>query len=352
MKCLACGTEYPSGSRFCRSSGIRLSAVCQSCGGLLLESARFCTQCGAMVAVGQRIGLSDQPLVAGDSPFQTIRARSLLLWAVLGIPVLILVYVFASIPQGSDEDIDPLFDVLIFDAWLYGLLVAWVIWKSRRHHVDFGSLIGRIPTGYRWPSVLGVVALLIVFSLSTFWLFLYLLARSVPEAAEVIASGELFATSEFTQYPVLYNTEIVVVAVVLAPVIEELIFRGMLLTRWSAKWGPTKSILLSSFIFAILHADLVGAFVFGVVMSLLYINTRTLLVPMAAHFLNNLLAVTLSAVELVTDTGESAPLIEDLESGLTVAIVSAAIALPVLLWYIIQRWPRGDRTAPYLSRAV
>ena len=131
------------------------------------------------------------------------------------------------------------------------------------------------------------------------------------------------------------------------------VFRGILLTRWSAKWGTTVGILLSSFVFGVLHeVDFVGAFTFGIVMSLLYINTRTLFVPMAAHLLNNLVANGLEAITLTLDTGEGVSLIEDLESGLEFAVVGAAVTVPLLAWYIIRHWPHGGRNVPYLSPAV
>ena len=274
------------------------------------------------------------------------------MWALAGFPILVVLYVlaFASASAGSfDEDIDPFFDLLIFSGWLYGLFIAWGLWKTARNRVDFGSLIGRIPLDHRWRSILVVVVLLMGFSISTFWLMLYWLAVNIPEAADFFATGELFATGEFTEYAGLYNVAVVALVVLVAPVVEEFIFRGLLLTRWSLRWGTTSGILVSSLVFALLHTDPVGAFAFGVVMSLLYIRTRTLLVPMVAHSLNNLLAVVLSALALTAEAEESASLIDDLESGLTVAIVGAIVTLPLVIWYVIRNWPRRGETAPYLA---
>ena len=168
----------------------------------------------------------------------------------------------------------------------------------------------------------------------------------------------MYATGDYTDYPGLYNAQLFVVAVFVAPVVEEFVFRGILLTRWAAKWGPTVGILLSSAVFGVIHdLDFVGAFTFGVVMSLLYISTRTLVVPMAAHLLNNLFVSGLEALTLTLDNGEiidadeTISLIEDLESGLEVAVVGAVVTTPLLVWYVIRHWPRGGRSVPYLSPA-
>jgi hypothetical protein len=289
--------------------------------------------------------------VSFASPFLHIKARSLFLWAVLSIPVLIILYILAYAPASASEEIDPFFDLFISSSWLYGLLILWGIGKCAQNRVDFGLLIGRIPEGYRWLPVLGVVAILIVFSISTFWLFLYWIAVNFPDVAEseFFGGDDFFVTSEFSQYWGIYNALVFIVAVFVAPVIEEFIFRGILLTRWSLKWGPTGGILVSSLVFALLHADLLGAFTFGIAMSLLYLRTRTLLVPMMAHALNNLLAASLGALALASDAGESVSLAADLQPGLQLAVVGALVTLPFVLWYLIRNWPHGGETVPYFS---
>src|SRR5438046_2408802 len=44
--CTACGTENPTGSRFCGGCGAVLSQVCAACGAASEPGMRFCTQCG------------------------------------------------------------------------------------------------------------------------------------------------------------------------------------------------------------------------------------------------------------------------------------------------------------------
>ena len=65
-----------------------------------------------------------------------------------------------------------------------------------------------------------------------------------------------------------------------APVVEEFVFRGLLLTRWSHKWGISRGILASSLLFGLAHGNLLGMVFFAIVMSILYIETRSLVVPM------------------------------------------------------------------------
>ena len=88
---------------------------------------------------------------------------------------------------------------------------------------------------------------------------------------------------------------------VLAPVTEELVFRGLLLQRWGSKYNSKIAILLSSAVFASMHTDPLGAFVFGVLMCYLAIRSRGILLPMICHSLYNSFVWLISFVEHAID---------------------------------------------------
>jgi membrane protease YdiL (CAAX protease family) len=75
--------------------------------------------------------------------------------------------------------------------------------------------------------------------------------------------------------------------VVLAPVIEELLFRGTLFRSCRVRFGPGKAALLSSVIFAALHPDSLSVFVSALTYVLAYTRTRSLWAPLLLHGLNN-----------------------------------------------------------------
>jgi len=95
--------------------------------------------------------------------------------------------------------------------------------------------------------------------------------------------------SDMIQMPILAFITIVV----LAPLLEELLFRGIILDGYLKNYSPVNSILISAFLFALIHGNLaqgIGAFVMGIVMGLLYWRTKSLLLCIALHFTNNLTA--------------------------------------------------------------
>ena len=72
----------------------------------------------------------------------------------------------------------------------------------------------------------------------------------------------------------------------LPPLVEEIIFRGFLLERWSVKWRVGVAVIVQAVAFGILHVDPVGAGVFGVVMALMYLRSGSLW-SRSMHAINN-----------------------------------------------------------------
>lgn len=80
--------------------------------------------------------------------------------------------------------------------------------------------------------------------------------------------------------------------VVAAPVLEELIFRGIILDGLLKRYSPLKSILVSSALFGFLHLNpwqFVGAFTIGIFSGWVYHKTKNLSLCVAIHLANNLL---------------------------------------------------------------
>jgi membrane protease YdiL (CAAX protease family) len=93
-------------------------------------------------------------------------------------------------------------------------------------------------------------------------------------------------------------------AVILSPIVEELFFRGFLLTYLKNYTTPALAIVLSGGVFACAHLNL-GAFVplwfLGIVLGIAYEHTGSLMVPMTIHGCFNLA----TALNLLLDKGNS-----------------------------------------------
>lgn len=141
--------------------------------------------------------------------------------------------------------------------------------------------------------------------------------------------------------------------VLIAPVVEEFFVRGILLTRWSIKWGTPKAIFMSSFIFGILHTDIIGAFFFGYVLSILYIRTKSLLIPISIHMANNLIVV--SAIAFILTPIQEEPQHEThfvlQESEVLLFMVLTVIIISWAIYIVRKNLPKESWRVPYLVDA-
>ncbi len=83
--------------------------------------------------------------------------------------------------------------------------------------------------------------------------------------------------------------------VVLAPILEEILFRGIVLKGLIHKGVlPNNAIFISSLVFAIIHANpwqFVGALLLGMVLGMVYFKTKSILTVIVLHALNNLFSM-------------------------------------------------------------
>ena len=84
----------------------------------------------------------------------------------------------------------------------------------------------------------------------------------------------------------------------LGPLAEEVFFRGFLMAALVNALGPLRGVAVASAIFAVSHgavAVMLPAFVSGLLLSWLYLRTRSIWPPFTAHAAQNLIALALAA---------------------------------------------------------
>ncbi len=82
-------------------------------------------------------------------------------------------------------------------------------------------------------------------------------------------------------------------SVVVAPIIEELLFRGVLFAGLAKRWPVWLAAVVSSLAFAVLHGQVnvgIYTFVLGCLLSWLYVRSGSVYPGILVHFLNNLVA--------------------------------------------------------------
>lgn len=85
---------------------------------------------------------------------------------------------------------------------------------------------------------------------------------------------------------------LILLAVVMAPLFEEIVFRGIIMKGLINKgMKPITAIIISAVVFGVVHGNpwqFVGAVLLGSVLGLVYYKTKSLLLPILLHAFNNL----------------------------------------------------------------
>lgn len=140
-----------------------------------------------------------------------------------------------------------------------------------------------------------------LFSLLAILIFLLILPLVNPvDFFEKIANHKITAHQlDFIIFenPNFYDIFYFFLMVIITPIIEEILYRGIILNLLLKKYSVIISLILSSLIFAFIHLNFIGIgylFLYGLLFGFAYYKTKSLFTSILLHFLINLMAVTTS----------------------------------------------------------
>ena len=273
-------------------------------------------------------------------PFKHLPARALLpLTLVLAVTLLLLARLHPAVRTFSESPMGAM--LIVYTGIVLVLLIA-----ARSARLDWNRLFGPTLPHTEW-RLTAIAFPLAALSYGGFWLLwgpLSLLAPDFVRSYALEGMPDLLTRGN----PARLALDIVAIVVV-APVVEEILFRGFLLHRWAARWGTTTGVILSSALFAILHVELVGHFIFGVTMAALYARTQSLWVPIAAHAANNAFALTFAFPDALGGTPPPPTSLEAFRAEWPIGVLVLLIGAAVLSWFWRRYAPRGAWTLPYAT---
>lgn len=162
----------------------------------------------------------------------------------------------------------------------------------------FAGIQGRELFGLHWkkaPALLGLSVIFYLAAVPLLWFYsaLYQILLHqfgcdfyLQDVAQVLMAPA----------PWLMRTGLFFIAIIVAPVFEEIVFRGILLPFVVRRAGFWPGVVLVSVIFGGMHLHLpsfLPLFLLSVIFSLAYARTRSLLVPVGMHILFNGVTVVL-----------------------------------------------------------
>jgi uncharacterized protein len=280
-----------------------------------------------------------------SNPFSQIRIRSLIFRIIIEFFLyciligVILGIISTIIDFNTNDDIIEKITTFIF----YPSILLTTL---RYIKIDRLLWLFRSRTEIIFTHAVGLTSLLILFSLGAIWVVYFPLSYLYPGLVESILSNDnnFFKLSTEGRLNIINILLELILVVIFAPVVEEIVFRGVFLNRWIVKWSINKSIIISSILFGILHVDPLGAFLFGIIMSILYLKKQSLTMPILVHALNNLV-VTLFVIYCHTSTEVEAFTLEEFRSDGWLYMSAFIITAPILIRYIHRNWPAYKMTS-------
>ena len=198
------------------------------------------------------------------------------------ITVLLIIAGFVKMPFLSSEG-----NVYLASAVLQVLILAIppAIYARARGRKFFSHMRLRLFKAVDLPLMIFALALMI-FGGATISFYIY---RVAPEFFSKSASAMLTDSMHDTGTAVY-----AVLSVAILPALtEEFLFRGIVVAEYERN-GVALAVVLSSFLFALIHFDLVRIPVYffnGVILALVLYATRSLFATMTVHAANNILAM-------------------------------------------------------------
>ena len=171
--------------------------------------------------------------------------------------------------------------------WLYVGLIFYFIYRLRFFGNEFINDAKNIFSKIAPVNLLTTVLANVFFSYGMLYLSIFAV-KYIPGFDSLIglSIAPVIVTNSLAGIGGLVST------IIVSPICEELLFRGVFLNRLKIIVPTTFAILITSILFGSLHkyGNIISAIVFGVCMCILYLKTHNILVCILAHFLNNLLA--------------------------------------------------------------
>lgn len=133
----------------------------------------------------------------------------------------------------------------------------------------------------------------------------------------------------------------VLMLVVLAPIMEEVLFRGILLESVRSKHSAGRAIVVSALMFGVIHfipQQVVNAFVIGLILGYIYVRTESLWPVIVIHALNNAMAY----VIMQWSDGANVTVRSLIENNTLYAVVygvslAALVASGYMVWRSIEK---------------
>ena len=215
-----------------------------------------------------------QPITVSETRAYSVPWSVVETWiGILLLALLNMGLLFIALQSSQTELVESAALILVQLAFLLPLVLIFVWRRIPLRYLGFG--------GFDW-NTLGLGCGLLIAS----YIFI-ILHNLILMALGVDTQGEaIFRFFDSLDSPVWFFF----VGAVLAPIVEEIFFRGFVFQGFRQRYGWVSAMLLSSIVFAVAHLDLVAllpTFILGCVLAYLFQRSNSVWPSVILHFLVN-----------------------------------------------------------------
>lgn len=258
--------------------------------------------------------------------FEKMKIRYFALSAVALFLILAILY---GVFIGKPSEMDPVSDV-IFQYIMLGIFpLVWFGLQFKKQKQPISSVVTTKRIKPYIKDIIILVPTLLFFTYGAYWLTAFALHGLFPNYVKEFLADDM----DLPANKVIYILTVLNGCVV-GPVAEEFMFRGLLTKRLGTKTTILWGTILSSFIFSVFHSDILGSFVFGFLLSIVFLKTNNLAVTSLVHILTNSIILVMPYTPKFIDIWT----ISDLYKQMVPNIICLVITTSILLAYAWKNW--------------
>lgn len=214
------------------------------------------------------------------------------IWAILWRSALALlgVSILAGVLMGLFNFNYLAFISILTDGLLYFAFYKITIRQMEKQSLSTEALSKPGPKSKKALLKITGITLLIALMAFTFIQFILTTVSFVPFLFDSVMPYIMDISFAEVEISYIY---IFITAVIFAPLVEEVVFRGYLMNKWVDKYGLNKGIWFSSLIFMIVHLQslFIPQLLLGLFCAIIYAKYKNLFYPIVAHALYNLFVI-------------------------------------------------------------
>ena len=286
-----------------------------------------------------------------ENPFAYFKIRSILLGLIICCLVVSVSFTFIMLFTGQElntlDNLDPIFEIILGILFLL-LWMVFIVRKLTIYKLDWHRFIGRIPINYDWLS-LGLLGIMnYAFAIGAFRIIYYPVSIFFPSWLQSIYTDATLLKSQGYFFPELYQLLFYLCPIFAIPVFTLVLF--VILYRLSTKYGNKKAIFFVCLFYSLSsYTNIIFTITYILIIILLYLRTRTLLIPAIYILLINILASIWRFINQQMYVAENSDFVTRFQSQLGLGIILTVISAPYLIYWLKKNWFRKNEQLPYFE---